>query len=334
MPPCSAHKLVEAFEATLQEAADADLLLHVIDAASPVLDEQMAEVQRVLRDISADGVPQILVYNKLDNLPESQRPRAASDVLEQEGGVRVPRVFVSAIDGTGLPELRRLISQAVATSRTTGLNSAETASPSASLEDTNSSPLSRPLSQLAEDNFEIPMTMSDTNPRPARQPSRTRDMVVAARALIAGLAGAVRRRLGRHPTLVLNNGGRGEGPPDLDELWRDFNRKLGNLFGGKRSGGSGSGGGPNFQPDMKGTGIGISLVAGLVVLIWGCQWILHRAGRAAGGRHVLRQIQPYRGRRLQLALPVPVPGERGGGRHPASLGGGGPQRGGAGHWLA
>lgn len=130
------HKLVEAFEATLQEAADADLLLHVVDAASPVLDEQMAEVQRVLRDISADGIAQILVYNKLDNLPESQRPRVVSDVLEQEGGVRVPRVFVSALDGTGLPELRRLISEAVTTSRTTGLNSAETASPSASLEDT------------------------------------------------------------------------------------------------------------------------------------------------------------------------------------------------------
>ncbi|MBX3621933.1 MAG: GTPase HflX [Rhizobacter sp.] len=129
------HKLVEAFEATLQEAAEADLLLHVVDAASPVLDEQMAEVQRVLHDIGADGIAQVLVYNKLDNLPESQRPHVASDVLEQEGGVRVPRVFVSAIDGTGLPELRRLISEAVAKSRATALNSAETASPSASLED-------------------------------------------------------------------------------------------------------------------------------------------------------------------------------------------------------
>ena len=54
------HKLVEAFEATLQEAAEADLLLHVVDAASPVLDEQVAEVQRVLRDIGADGIPQTI----------------------------------------------------------------------------------------------------------------------------------------------------------------------------------------------------------------------------------------------------------------------------------
>jgi GTP-binding protein HflX len=107
------HKLVEAFEATLQEAADADLLLHVVDAASPVLDEQMVEVQRVLQDIGADTIPQILVYNKLDNLAESQYPQAASDVLERDGGLRVPRVFVSALQGTGLPELRRLICAAV-----------------------------------------------------------------------------------------------------------------------------------------------------------------------------------------------------------------------------
>ncbi|MFL6661811.1 MAG: GTPase HflX, partial [Rhizobacter sp.] len=60
------HKLVEAFEATLQEAADADLLLHVVDAASPLLTEQMSEVQRVLADIGAQGVPQVLVYNKFD----------------------------------------------------------------------------------------------------------------------------------------------------------------------------------------------------------------------------------------------------------------------------
>lgn len=66
---------------------------------------------------------------------------------------------------------------------------------------------------------------------------------------------------------IFANGGRNEGPPDLDELWRDFNRKLSGLFGGRgsRSGGEG---GPNFQPDMKGAGIGIGLIAGVVVLIW------------------------------------------------------------------
>jgi len=108
------HKLVEAFEATLQEAADADLLLHVVDAASPLLAEQMAEVQRVLGDIGADAVPQVLVYNKVDRLELTQRPRLPVDTLELEGGVRAARVFVSALDGEGLDALRGVIAEAVA----------------------------------------------------------------------------------------------------------------------------------------------------------------------------------------------------------------------------
>ena len=107
------HSLVEAFEATLQEAVDADLLLHVIDASSPQLDEQVAEVQRVLAEIGADGVPQLLVYNKSDRLPPDQQPRRSVDVLELDGGVRVARVFVSALTGQGLAELRRVLVLAV-----------------------------------------------------------------------------------------------------------------------------------------------------------------------------------------------------------------------------
>jgi GTP-binding protein HflX len=107
------HKLVEAFQATLREATEADLLLHVIDAASPLLDEQMEEVDRVLQEISADGIPQILVFNKQDLLEESQRPRVASDWLERPGGVRVRRVFVSAATGTGLEVLRSEITRTI-----------------------------------------------------------------------------------------------------------------------------------------------------------------------------------------------------------------------------
>jgi GTPase len=103
------HKLVEAFEATLQEAADADVLLHVIDAASPQLDEQLAEVERVLRDIGAADVPQILVYNKCDLLEDSRQPREAVDWIEAHPGVRRQRVFVSAVTGQGLPLLRQAI---------------------------------------------------------------------------------------------------------------------------------------------------------------------------------------------------------------------------------
>jgi len=106
------HKLVEAFQATLLEAAEADLLLHVIDAASPQRTEQAAEVERVLGEIGAEGVPQILVYNKCDLLVASQQPRATSDWLEVRPGSQRRRVFVSARTGQGLDALRAAIAEA------------------------------------------------------------------------------------------------------------------------------------------------------------------------------------------------------------------------------
>jgi GTP-binding protein HflX len=101
--------LIEAFQATLQEAADADLLLHVVDGASAELDQQMQEVQRVLAEIGAADVAQILVYNKIDRMEETERPRVLADMAELPGGARVPRVFVSALNGEGLDLLRARI---------------------------------------------------------------------------------------------------------------------------------------------------------------------------------------------------------------------------------
>jgi len=100
------HGLIDAFQATLQEAADADLLLHVVDAANPSYPEQIVEVQRVLHEIGAADVPQVLVFNKMDVLDPSQRPLQASDVFELEG-IPVPRLFVSGRTSAGLPALRR-----------------------------------------------------------------------------------------------------------------------------------------------------------------------------------------------------------------------------------
>jgi GTP-binding protein HflX len=108
------HKLVEAFQATLQEAAEADLLLHVIDASSPVLAEQQQEVDRVLAEIHASGIPQVLVYNKLDAVDPGRRPRTPMDWIERAPGVRVPRIWVSALEGTGLDVLREYIARAAA----------------------------------------------------------------------------------------------------------------------------------------------------------------------------------------------------------------------------
>jgi GTPase len=99
------HGLVDAFAATLQEAADADLLLHVVDASNPSHPEQIASVLGVLKDIGAEQVPQILLFNKLDAMDPATVPHVLSDAMELEGQ-SVPRIFVSARTGVGLPELR------------------------------------------------------------------------------------------------------------------------------------------------------------------------------------------------------------------------------------
>ena len=99
------HGLVDAFKATLQEAVDADLLLHVVDAANPNHPEQMEEVRQVLAEIGADSVPQLLVFNKLDALESAQRPLHLQDEIEVDGAA-VSRIFLSARSGEGLAALR------------------------------------------------------------------------------------------------------------------------------------------------------------------------------------------------------------------------------------
>ena len=108
------HKLVDAFRATLYEATEADVLLHVVDAASPLADEQMAEVERVLEEIGAERIPQILVFNKLDLVEPGAQPRVLADAIERAPGVITPRVFVSAKDGRGLDVLRQHVADKLA----------------------------------------------------------------------------------------------------------------------------------------------------------------------------------------------------------------------------
>jgi membrane protease subunit HflK len=110
--------------------------------------------------------------------------------------------------------------------------------------------------------------------------------------------------------------GGNSGPPDLDELWRDFNRKLGGLFGGNRSGGRvpgranppppGGGGGGGFQPDMKSAGIGVGLIAGVAALIWlGTGFFIVQEGQQA----VITQFGKYKstvGAGFNWRLPYPI----------------------------
>ena len=106
------HGLVDAFAATLQEAADSDLLLHIVDASNPSHPEQMASVMGVLKDIGADQVPQILVFNKLDAIEETHIPLVLADQMELDGQT-VPRIYVSAKTGEGLPALRAALAAQV-----------------------------------------------------------------------------------------------------------------------------------------------------------------------------------------------------------------------------
>lgn len=104
------HGLVDAFQATLQEAIDADLLLHVVDAANVDFPEQIAQVQAVLKEIGADDIPQLLVFNKVDAISADAQPLRLEDTYEIEG-LQTPRIFVSARNLTGMPLLRQKLAE-------------------------------------------------------------------------------------------------------------------------------------------------------------------------------------------------------------------------------
>ena len=93
------HELVAAFRATLEETAQADLLLHVVDFSSPDRDRQMREVERVLAEIGAESVPRIVVYNKVD------RTEVPARAARDESGT-IAEVWLSALTGEGLDLLR------------------------------------------------------------------------------------------------------------------------------------------------------------------------------------------------------------------------------------
>jgi GTP-binding protein HflX len=112
------HDLVAAFKSTLSETRDADLLLHVVDCADTDREQRIADVERVLVEIGAQDVPQILVFNKLDKMSaldsddESHeasrdgRTVSAEPRMDYLDGGRVPRVWVSATHAIGLALLR------------------------------------------------------------------------------------------------------------------------------------------------------------------------------------------------------------------------------------
>ena len=104
------HELIAAFRATLQEAREADLLLHVIDVSDPYRMERQHDVETVLESIGADGIPAIRIFNKIDLADQQAR------VLKDDSGAPTA-VSVSAASGEGVDELLEVISDLLAAER-------------------------------------------------------------------------------------------------------------------------------------------------------------------------------------------------------------------------
>ncbi|WP_028536875.1 ribosome rescue GTPase HflX [Paludibacterium yongneupense] len=103
------HSLVAAFRATLEETVEADMLLHVVDCASPMREMQIEEVNKVLAEIGADGTPQLIVWNKCD------LNGLDPEIIRDDEGV-AQAVRVSALTGTGLDLLRDVLVERLAPS--------------------------------------------------------------------------------------------------------------------------------------------------------------------------------------------------------------------------
>lgn len=99
------HDLVEAFHATLEEVAEADLLLHIVDASDEHKQSNMDQVRQVLADIGAEEVPQVLVYNKIDLCESFTRG------VDRDADERIRRVWISAQEGSGIVELQGAIAE-------------------------------------------------------------------------------------------------------------------------------------------------------------------------------------------------------------------------------
>jgi GTP-binding protein HflX len=103
------HELVAAFRSTLSEAREADFLLHVVDAADPLREERIAQVDEVLHAVGAGELPQLLVFNKIDRIEGAEVRHDAQDGVPDTA--RRERVWISARDGRGLDLLQSVLGQ-------------------------------------------------------------------------------------------------------------------------------------------------------------------------------------------------------------------------------
>ncbi|WP_369913985.1 ribosome rescue GTPase HflX [Xanthomonas sp. NCPPB 3005] len=112
------HELVAAFRSTLSEAREADFLLHVVDAADPLREERIAQVDEVLHAVGAGDLPQLLVFNKIDRIEGADVRHDAQDGVPDEA--RRERVWISARDERGLDLLQGVLGQRLGLQRVQG----------------------------------------------------------------------------------------------------------------------------------------------------------------------------------------------------------------------
>ncbi len=113
------HELVAAFRSTLSEAREADLLLHVVDAADPLREDRIAQVDAVLAEVGAGDLPQLLVFNKIDRIDGAGPRHDHAAATADEPGHR-ERVWLSARDGVGLDLLHAALARRLDLGRVTG----------------------------------------------------------------------------------------------------------------------------------------------------------------------------------------------------------------------
>ncbi len=112
------HELVAAFRSTLSEAREADFLLHLVDAADPLREERIAQVDEVLQAVGAGELPQLLVFNKIDRIEGAEVRHDAQDGVPDEA--RRERVWISARDGRGLELLQSVLGKRLGLQHVTG----------------------------------------------------------------------------------------------------------------------------------------------------------------------------------------------------------------------
>src|SRR5690606_22237858 len=112
------HELVAAFRSTLSEAREADLLLHLVDAADPLREERIAQVDEVLQAVGAGDLPQMLVFNKIDRIEGAEERHDAQDGIPDAS--RRERVWISARDGRGLDLLQAALGKRLGLQHVTG----------------------------------------------------------------------------------------------------------------------------------------------------------------------------------------------------------------------